>query len=90
MNKNYICLQKCNRVSKNAEFYAYFKSIGKSAKNACEKSVNQKRGRKSIFFNGFVLGIKFCIFKNPNQICKKVCFEELKNGTEMKIYRGGG
>ncbi len=90
MNKKSICLQKCNRVSKTAEFYAYFKSIEKSAKNACEKSVKQKRDRKNIFFNEFELGIKFFIFLNPNQICKKVCFEQPRNGTEMKIYPGGG
>ncbi len=49
MNKTFICLQKCNRVLKNAEFYAYFKSTEKSAKNACEKSVKQKRDRKKHF-----------------------------------------
>jgi hypothetical protein len=49
MNKKYICLQKCNRVSKNAEFYAYFKSIEKSTKMHAKKVLNEKGTEKAFF-----------------------------------------
>ncbi len=64
-------LKKSNKISKNAEFYADFRTVEKVAKNALTKSytetnlMNMSKSGKSTFFHH--------IFANPFFVYEYIC-----------------